>query len=155
MKAPHSLTHSGNILMKILAASLGAVALVVVQGCASITKGTTDSITVNFANCNKQTACTASNKKGDWVFSAPGSVRFKKSDNPLTITCQDGPAQTTTKVTPTRGGMAWGNVVFGGVIGGGIDSSTDAHWDIADSVTMYRAHCVDSDESVDGDSTSP
>jgi len=151
MKLSRSLPRRGSAPIKILAASLGAMAFVALQGCASITKGTTDTITVNFANCNKQTACTASNKKGDWVFSAPGSVRFKKSDNPLTITCKDGPDQTTLEVTPTRGGMAWGNVVFGGIIGGGIDSSTDAHWNIADSVTMYRSRCVDAGESVDGE----
>ena len=128
--------------MKILTASSGAIVLVAaLHGCASITKGTTDTVNVNFAQCNKQTTCTASNKKGTWEFTAPGAVTFKKSDNPLTITCKDGPEQTTTEIKPTRGGMAWGNVIFGGGIGAGIDASTDAHWDIADSITMSREHC--------------
>lgn len=116
-------------------------AVLLLSGCASITKGTTDTLHVEITNCGESISCEASNKKGKWPFTAPGSVTFKKSDNPLVLVCQDGIETLTRSVTPTRGGMAWGNVVFGGVVGGGIDASTDAHWDIVDSVSLHRQYC--------------
>ena len=67
-------------------------------------------------------------------FKAPGSVTFKKSDNALDITCQDGPKTQTLSLTPKRGRMTMVNIVIGGISGGLIDTVTDAHWDIVDSV---------------------
>ncbi len=110
-------------------------------GCASITKGTMDNIQVSITNCTELVQCTATNKKGEWQFTAPGAVKFKKSDDPLTIVCNDGDGVVTVQVVPTRGGMAWGNILLGGVIGGGVDSSTDAHWDIPDSIFLARNYC--------------
>ena len=66
-------------------------AILLLSGCASITKGTKDTLQVKTANCGESISCEASNKKGKWPFKAPGSVTFKKSDNALDITCQDGP----------------------------------------------------------------
>ena len=68
--------------------SLGLVSLMLsVGGCATITKGTTDTVQVEVSNCGEQIECTVSNKKGSWDFKAPGSVTFKKSDDPLNLTC--------------------------------------------------------------------
>ena len=125
-------------------AAIVAVALTGVMlftGCASITQGTTDTVQVGIGNCVEQIPCTATNKKGSWEFTAPGPVRFKKSDDTLIITCEDHTETVTFEVIPVRGGMAWGNVVFGGIIGGGIDSATDAHWKTADSITLARKYC--------------
>ena len=116
-------------------------ALFLITGCASITKGTSDTLQVEIVNCGETITCEATNKKGTWEFTAPGSVTFKKSDNPLSISCKDGPETLTRSVQPTRGSMAWGNVVFGGPIGGGVDAATDAHWDIVDSVSLHRQYC--------------
>ena len=110
-------------------------------GCATITKGTTDTIQVEVSNCGEVIECKASNKKGSWDFTAPGPVTFKKSDDNLVVTCQDGDNVITRRVAPTRGSMAWGNVLVGGIIGGGVDSATDAHWDMVDSVSIRRAVC--------------
>ncbi len=110
-------------------------------GCATITKGTEDTVQVQIGNCGEMISCTATNKKGSWDFMAPGPVRFKKSDQPLTITCNDGPEVLTVQIAPVRGGMAWGNIIFGGIIGGGVDSGTDAHWDTADSLVIARQYC--------------
>ena len=37
--------------------------------------------------------------------------------------------------------MIWGNALLGGVIGAGVDASTDAHWDLPDTVTLHRKFC--------------
>lgn len=119
--------------------AIGATSLL--SGCASIAKGTKDVLQVNIANCNEAIECTATNKKGTYGFTAPGPVKFKKSDDNLIIVCKDGDDDITMPVTPTRGGMVWGNIVFGGFIGGGVDAVTDAHWDMADAVTLHRTYC--------------
>ena len=110
-------------------------------GCATITKGTEDTVQVQIGNCGEKIQCTATNKKGSWNFTAPGPVRFKKSDDPLTITCDDGPEVLSVQIVPVRGSMAWGNIIFGGIIGGGVDSGTDAHWDTTDSLVVARKYC--------------
>ena len=33
------------------------------------------------------------------------------------------------------------NIVIGGISGGLIDTVTDAHWDIVDSVSLHRKYC--------------
>ena len=109
--------------------------------CASITKGTSDILQVEVSNCGESIDCTATNKRGSWQFSAPGSVKFKKSDNALSIRCQNGDSVITRTVMPTRGGMIWGNVLAGGIIGGAVDASTDAHWDTVDSISTHRQTC--------------
>ena len=110
-------------------------------GCASITKGTSDVVNVEIANCGEVVDCTASNKKGSWDFKVPGSVRIKKSDEALSITCADGDATITRTVEPQGDSMIWGNVLFGGIIGAGVDSSTDANQELPDTITLNRQTC--------------
>ena len=80
-------------------------------------------------------------QKGSWPFKAPGPITFKKSDSNLTLRCKDGDSTLTRVITPTRGSMAWGNVIAGGAIGAGIDASTDAHWETIDSISLHRQNC--------------
>ena len=110
-------------------------------GCASITKGTSDVVNVEIANCGETVDCTASNKKGSWDFKAPGSVRIKKSDDALRITCEDGDGTVSRSVMPQGDAMIWGNVLVGGIIGAGVDSNTDANQELPDSITLHRQTC--------------
>ena len=95
--------------MKGIMTILGLTMLIGLQGCASITKGTNDTVQVQVSNCSTPMDCTATNKKGSWPFTAPGPVTFKKSDTDLTIACNDGDEVITRSLKPTRGGMIWGN----------------------------------------------
>ena len=116
-------------------------ALLTTTGCASITKGTKGVTQVQIDNCSEQISCEATNKKGTWKFDAPGPVTYKKSDEQMTIVCEDGPAKTSVNMAPTKSAMVWGNVLVGGIIGGGVDASTDAHWDYPVSITLHRKYC--------------
>ena len=111
------------------------------SGCASITKGTWDSVQVKIANCGESIQCEATNKKGTWEFDAPGSVRFKKSDDALRISCKDGDKFVYKTVSPIQDSMIWGNILVGGIIGAGVDASSDAHYDFPESVTINRETC--------------
>ena len=127
--------------MKVSVRVLVVCGLFLACGCASITKGTTQSVQVEIGNCGEPTECIASNKKGTWEFTAPGSVTVKKSDDPLHIRCEDGDNVVTRSVSPNRDAMIWGNAIFGGVIGAGVDASTDAHWELPETVTLHRQTC--------------
>ena len=127
--------------MKILATICIAGGILLAGGCASITKGTSDVIHVEVANCGEKIQCTASNKKGSWEFDAPGSVRIKKSDDALRIECEDGEHTVTRSVSPVGGAMIWGNVLAGGIIGAGVDASTDANQELPDSIAIHRQTC--------------
>ncbi|MDA8002686.1 MAG: hypothetical protein MPL62_15505 [Alphaproteobacteria bacterium] len=126
-------------------ASLITVALL--SGCASLVNGGKDALYVEITNCGEPISCKASNKKGAWRFTAPGSVQFTKSDNPLTIACQDGNATLKSQVTPRRGGWLNGGVwVLANIwpflgIGFFVDAATDAHWSMLDSVSLHREYC--------------
>ena len=127
--------------MNRLCKPIAVAGLMLATGCASITQGTHDVVHVEVANCGETIQCTASNKKGSWEFDAPGSVRIKKSDDALRITCPDGDHTVTRSIMPTGDAMIWGNVVLGGVIGAGVDASTDANQQLPDSVTSHRQTC--------------
>jgi hypothetical protein len=115
--------------------------LLVSTGCASITKGTKGVTQVQIENCSEAISCEATNKKGSWEFDAPGPVQYKKSDEEMAITCDDGAEKLTTRMLPTKSAMVWGNVLVGGIIGGGVDASTDAHWEYPETITLHRKYC--------------
>ncbi len=127
--------------MKTLTITTMLLALVLLTGCASITKGTEASLFVEVPGYSEPINCTATNKKGEWELTAPGFVRFKKSDDPLQIVCEDGDGIAKRPVHPTRGQMIWGNILVGGTIGDGVDASTDAHWEFPDTVRLQRESC--------------
>ncbi len=90
-------------------------------GCASIVNGTSQSLSV--VTQPKGATCSLQNNKGKWfVNNTPGSVTVHKSFHNLQVQCQKKgfkPANlsVTSKVKP----MVFGNVLFGGVIGAGVD----------------------------------
>lgn len=137
------------------AATLLAGVLIATAGCASITKGTTETVHVEIDGCPGSTECTATNKKGAWIFAAPGSVTVKKSDDPLVLRCVDGDDFVTLSVEPSSTGMIWGNAVFGGAIGAAVDAGTHAHWELPDTITIQRANCEETVAEREDDSDSP
>ena len=119
------------------------IAAVFLSGCANIIKGTKDTLHVSVTNCGEPISCDARNEKGAWEFVAPGSAQFLKSENPLTISCQDGDELLTRAITPTPGGWIWLNILFlpAGLFGMLIDATSDAHWNMTDSVSLHRTYC--------------
>lgn len=107
-----------------------------VTGCATITKGTTETVDVRLRDCPENMECVATNKKGTWEFTAPGTVRVRKSDDALRIECREDGQLVSRSLTPTSDSSIWGNVLVGGVIGAGVDANSDAHWELQDSVTL-------------------
>jgi len=114
-------------LMAILAASL------LLGGCASITGGSQQSVSVETRQETAQVsgaACELVNAKGKWFLTSPGSVQIQRSNDDLQVTCnkpglEAGRASVTSIVKP---GMV-GNFFFGGIIGVAIDHASGAAYD--------------------------
>ena len=128
-------------VQKVLMALLSVIALLS-TGCASIVNGNHQPISVDTGSV-KNASCELVNNKGTWyVPSTPGSVVVNRSFNDLHITCQKpGYRNSIANVNSSTKGMAFGNIVFGGVIGAGVDMADGAAYDYPTliQVPMHRA----------------
>lgn len=103
----------------ILAASLGA--------CATITKGTTQQVTISTPGAPGATCTLTSEGIGTKVVTTPASIVLEKSQHSIAVTCkkecfQDGVAI----IASNTETMSAGNLVFGGVVGLGVDAVSGA-----------------------------
>jgi hypothetical protein len=120
MKKLHALSH------------LAVITLVcgLSSGCASIVDGSTQSVSVDTPSVTGAT-CSLTNNKGEWyINSTPGSVSVHRSYENLVVVCQKPGYDTATdNVKSSTKGMAAGNILFGGVIGAGVDCADGAAYD--------------------------
>lgn len=109
--------------MKKVAFPAIAMSLVLLGGCATITNGRFQQVTVQTQPPGAD--CMLSNDKGEWeVNSTPGIVQVHRSLNYLKVACHKTGYQTaTTSAGSNVKKMMVGNVLFGGVIGAGIDTA--------------------------------
>ena len=118
----------------------GILSLALLSGCASLTGGTAQNITVNTQKSGLAISgahCKLSNDKGEWEMTTPASVMVHRSSNDLLIHCdKDDQPQGILTVKPTMKPMTMGNIIFGGAVGAGIDQSTGAAYDYPAKVTV-------------------
>jgi hypothetical protein len=105
-------------------------ALLTLQGCASITTGGTQNVSVEATAANQAVtgaSCQLTNDKGSWGVVAPGTVNVRGSYGDLAVRCESEqfePGIASFKSTTKP--MAFGNILVGGIIGATIDVSTGA-----------------------------
>lgn len=106
-------------------------------GCASIVNGNQQSVSVKTGNVQGAT-CSLENNKGKWyVNQTPGSVLVHRSYDDLKIACEKkGYGLSEESVKSKTKGMAFGNVVFGGVIGAGVDMADGAAYDYPTDINV-------------------
>lgn len=112
--------------------------------CASLVDGDSQSMRVT-TYCGQQiipASCVASNSKGSWPFSTPSSLVVQKDRYSLTITCKspffaEGVAYVPSSANP----LLAGNLVFGGLIGAGIDVATGAGFGYNPTVNIFYPSC--------------
>ncbi len=74
--------------------------------------------------------CKLSNDKGAWFVTTPGSTTVTRSYSELTVSCDKvGNQHATSNVKSSTKAMAFGNILFGGIIGAGVDVATGAAYD--------------------------
>jgi len=112
-----------------------AIVLATASGCASIVTGHNQPLSVQTPDCGGAT-CVLMNSKGTWYVKAPGSVVVHRAYGELTVTCsKEGYPTATSKVASTTKAMAFGNILFGGLIGVGVDVGTGAAYDYPELVS--------------------
>lgn len=74
--------------------------------------------------------CELVNDDGTWFVTTPGSVSVDRSSEDLQIICKkDGMEPGILSSKSKTKNMAFGNILFGGIIGAGVDSATGAAFD--------------------------
>lgn len=119
-----------------------AVGALQFAGCASIVNGQNQSVSVETRTESGPVAganCKLTNNKGTWFVTTPGSTTVQRSFEDLAVRCdKEAHEPGLTSVKSTTKAMAFGNIIFGGIIGAGVDMSTGAAYDYPSliSVTM-------------------
>ena len=115
-------------------------ALASLTGCASIVSGTQQPVNVNTGTVYGA-HCSLQNNKGQWyVASTPGVAVVHRSYADLSINCQKAGYHGYSKVVSRTKGMAFGNAVFGGLIGAGVDVADGAAYDYPADVNVNMSH---------------
>ena len=115
-------------------------ALLLTSGCASIVSGQNQPLSVETKNKGASVSgasCRMTNDKGEWLVTTPGSVTIRRSADDLSVKCEKEPLNPGfTVVKSSVKGMAFGNVLFGGGIGAGVDVVTGAAFDYPTSIAV-------------------
>lgn len=108
-------------------------AMLALTGCASIVSGTNQVVSVQTTAPNKDAngaTCKLENDKGIYFVTTPGTVTVHRAFGDMTVKCEKAgfaPGLATFK-SSTKAMMA-GNLIFGGVIGAGVDAASGAAYD--------------------------
>jgi hypothetical protein len=113
------------------------IALLSTAACSTITEGTTQSLAVMTPDAPSAN-CTLTTPKHTWFVRTPGSVTIEKSNDDIAIVCRkEGYANGVATLPSNFEGMTWGNIIFGGIIGVGVDAASGAMHEYPTSVSIY------------------
>lgn len=122
---------------------LAAISILPLTACASIVDGETQTLSVQTMNNGDPVSgaqCTLSSNKGTWFVRTPGTVSVHRSYDALNVKCsKKGYDDTILAVKSTTKGMAYGNILAGGIIGAGVDMETGAAYNYPDLITLQMA----------------
>jgi len=132
--------NKNNLAVLLAATMLGS-------GCASIVSGQNQSISVETRGKQGEAVmsanCKLSNNKGTWFVTSPGSVSVRRSYEDLLIDCEkDNRSPGQASVKSSTKAMAFGNIIFGGVIGAGVDMASGAAYDYPTMITVLMGDQV-------------
>ncbi|WP_313032504.1 hypothetical protein [Massilia alkalitolerans] len=102
-------------------------------GCASIVSGTNQIVSVETLQATGKVdgaSCKLENDKGVYYVTTPGTVTVRRAYGDMSVRCEKPGMETgIATIKSSTKGMAFGNVVFGGVIGAGVDMASGAAYD--------------------------
>lgn len=124
----------------------GAAAALALQGCASIVGGSMQPVSVQSLHNGEAVhgaSCALTNDKGTWFISTPGSATVQRSFSDMQVRCTKqllptGDVQARSLVRP----LSLGNVLFGGIIGVGVDHVTGASYYYPDLITVVMGQSI-------------
>ncbi len=115
------------------------MALMTLSGCASIISGTTQEVKIDTPGAPGAKCELSSEGIGTIGITTPSELKLKRRKQDLSVNCQKMCYQTATaNVKSGTAPWTWGNIIFGGLIGWGIDAGTGAwnQYDAPISVPM-------------------
>ena len=115
---------------KLVLLSSACFGLSLLTGCASIVSGNQQKITI-LTPPAQNAHCSLENNKGKWyVDRTPNSIVVHRSNKDLLLICEKtGYGKSSTKVQSKLKGLIFGNIIFGGVIGGAVDVASGSAFD--------------------------
>ena len=118
---------------------LAAIA-VLGSGCASIVGGTSQVVSVEALDAERKlngAQCSLKNPKGEYFVTTPGTVTINRAYDDLLVKCElPGYDAGTTSAKSTTKPMAFGNIIFGGVVGGAVDIASGAAYEYPSMITV-------------------
>lgn len=119
---------------------LALVLAAILPGCATITTGQNQSVSVETRAKGQSVvgaACKLANDKGTWFVTTPGSVTVSRAYGDMSINCthEKAPPGALIVKSSTKA-MAFGNIIIGGVIGAGVDIATGSAYDYPNLITV-------------------
>ncbi len=127
--------------MKLVSLSITFLCLAL-SGCASIVGGHHQSVSVVAKSDDVDVVgahCSLTNDKGQWFATTPGSVTVRRSFAAMAVDCKNEQMAGTAQVNSSTKALAFGNILFGGVIGVGVDVATGAAYDYPDTIRIDLA----------------
>lgn len=114
---------------------------VLTTGCASIVSGTSQPVSVETRSSSGAAlagaSCKLTNNKGTWFVTTPGSTTVNRSYEALNVRCEkEGADPGQSVINSSTKGMAFGNILFGGPIGAGVDMASGAAYDYPNLITV-------------------
>ena len=109
-------------------------ALIVANGCASITGTTNQSVSIKTIEKGggevSGAQCELNNSKGKWFITTPGSSMITRSNDDMQIVCiKRGYEPGRASVVSAVKGSMFGNIIFGGGIGAIVDHNSGAAYE--------------------------
>lgn len=107
------------------------IILGLVSGCATVVKGTTQSIPVNSDPAGAEVLVN-----NNVLGVTPTQIKLKRKEDHQVMIRKEGYASATVPVLKSVGGAVWGNVLAGGLIGWGVDATSGAQYNLSPE-TIY------------------
>ena len=132
-------SHNTGANMKAIAVA-SIIGLLSMTGCASIVGGSNQVISLETRkgpDTGTGAACRLQNDKGTWFVTTPGTVTVHRAYDDMNIKCEkDGMEPGVATVKSSTKGMAFGNILAGGIIGAAVDMGTGAAYDYPALITI-------------------
>lgn len=117
-------------------------------GCASIVSGTNQVMSIDARQNNSMQQvvganCELNNGKGVYYVTTPGTVTVNRAYEPLSVKCEkENYKPGIASVPSTTKAMAFGNIIFGGIIGAGVDMASGAAYDYPTSIRIIMGEAL-------------
>lgn len=112
----------------------------ILTGCASIVNGSNQVISIDARNKGQQVVgatCKLDNGKGTFYVTTPGTVTVHRAYDDMSVKCEkEGLPTGMTTVKSSTKAMAYGNILFGGIIGAAVDAGSGAAYDYPSLITV-------------------